>query len=228
MTVSKSPSHMDKYIRITDFEQHTENPFMPTLIQEMAVRNKKQFLKSDNGSQSMVVVHDESQAQLAHASFYQIQEVDETQFVKIFANFFSAQMGLSQTGRQVLIYFMTLLRPKSDVIRVRVDQALEFLGYKTKKSYLTGIGNLLEKDVIARTKYDDEFYINPLIMFNGDRIVHAKMYVKKKTESAKKLANDTQLDIFDYMPNPTFQATKNQFERLIQQTETPESAENEG
>lgn len=123
---------------------------------------------------------------------------------------------------------MTLLRPKNDKVRVRIDEALTFLNYKSKKSYFIGIANLLEKDVIARTKYDDEYFINPLIMFNGDRIGYAKIFVKKKSEAAKRLNNDAQLDIFDYTPNPSFQAAKNQFNRLTQQTETPDSQENAG
>lgn len=74
---------MDKYIRVTDFEKFEENPFMSTLIQDMAVRNRKQYLRSDDGNKSMVVVHDDSQTPLAHANFYEVQEVDETQFVKV-------------------------------------------------------------------------------------------------------------------------------------------------
>ena len=227
MSDLKQTNNMEKYIRVTDFEKHEENPFMPTLIKDMAVRNRKQYLRDDNGSKSMVVVHDESQTPLAHANFYEVQEVDETQFVKVFANFFSAQKGLTKTGREVLIYLMTLLRPKNDKVRVRIEEALTFLNYKSKKSYFIGIANLLEKEVIARTKYDDEYFINPLIMFNGDRIGYAKIYVKKKSEAAKRLNDDTQLDIFDYTPNPSFAAAKNQFNRLTQQEQQPEIFDNQ-
>jgi hypothetical protein len=227
MTDVKAPINMDKYVRVTDFEKFEENPFAAALVQDMAVRNKRQYLRSENGNKSMVVVHDDSQTPLAHANFYEVQEVDETQFVKVFANFFSAQQGLTKTGREVLIYLMTLLRPKSDKVRVRIDEAITFLNYKSRKSYFIGIANLLEKDVIARTKYDDEYFINPLIMFNGDRIGYAKVFVKKKSEAAKRLQNDAQLDIFDYTPNPTFAATKNQLNRLIEQRQNPENQENE-
>jgi hypothetical protein len=224
MSNTKNLTNMDKYVRITDFEKYEENPFMPNLMEELTVRQRKQYLKSEGGDTAMFVVPSPDEPALAQAAFYQIQEVDESQFVKIFANFFSAQMGLSQTGKQVLIYFMTLLKPKNDLIRVRVDQALVFLGYKTKKSYLTGIGNLLEKGVIARTKYDDEFFINPLMMFNGDRVTFAKTFVKNKSIAAKET---NQLDLFDFQPNPSFKHTKNQYNRITRPSEPADNEEKE-
>lgn len=228
MQEPKLPTQLEKYVRVTDFDKYEENPFMPKLIQDMTVRNKKQYLRSENGNKSMVVVHDDSQTPLAHTAFYEVEEVDQNRFVKIYVDYFAAQRDLTTQGRNLLLYFMSLLRPSNDTIRVRIDEALKFLGYKNKKSYFMGLANLLEKDVVARTKYDDEFFINPNFMFNGDRIVHAKMYVKKKSEEAKRSINEAQLDIFDYMPNPTFQATKNQFNRLEHQPETPDNQENEG
>ena len=219
-------AQMEKYVKLTDFQKFEENPFMDAMIQDMAVRNKKQYLRSDNGNKSMVVVHDDTQTPLAQTGFFKIEEVDQSQFVKIFVNGIAEQKDLTTQGRNLMFYFMTIMRPGSDTVRVRIDEALKFLDYKAKRSYFMGVANLLERKIIARTKYDDEFYINPLIMFNGDRIVSAKIYVKKKSEAAKRLANEAQLDIFDFMPNPTFQATKNQHKRLTDQQETPENQEN--
>lgn len=219
---------MEKYVKLTDFEKHEENPFMPALIQEMAVRNRKQYLRSDNGNKSMVVVHDDSQTPLAQTGFFKVEEVDQSQFVKIFVNEIADYNNLTTQGRNLMFYFMTIMRPGSDTVRVRIEEALKFLDYKAKRSYFMGVANLLEHKIIARTKWDDEFYINPMVMFNGDRIVSAKVYVKKKSEAAKRLGNDAQLDIFDYMNNPTFQATKNQFNRITDQSKTPDSQDNEG
>lgn len=223
MSQEASAIQMEKYVKLTDFEKFEENPFMPALIQDMAVRNKKQYLRSDNGNKSMVVVHDDSQTPLAQTGFFKIEEVDQSQFVKIFVSSIAEQKELTTQGRNLMFYFMTIMRPGSDTVRVRIEEALKFLDYKAKRSYFMGVANLLERKIIARTKYDDEFYINPLIMFNGDRIVTAKIYVRKKSEAAKRLANEAQLDIFDYIPNPTFQAAKNQLNRLTDRDEFSEN-----
>jgi len=185
------------------------------MIKDMEVKSQRKYLRSDEGSKSMVVVHDESQRALAHAGFFEIKEVEENQFVKLFIRELSSHKALTASGRNVLFYLMSLLQPGSDRVRVRVNEALDFLEYKNKRSYYQGIANLLEKEIIARTRYDDEFFINPAIVFNGSRITLATTYVKKQSQSAKKLSFDnSQLDIFDYMDKPTFKAVKNQHTRL--------------
>lgn len=206
---------VDSYVKITDFEKFEDNPFVPKMIAEMEVKNKRKYLRSDEGSKSMVVVHDESQTPLAQAGFFEIKEVEENQFVKLFIRELASHKALTASGRNVLFYLMSLLRPGSDRVRVRVKEALEFLEYKNSRSYYQGIANLLEKEIVARTKYDDEFFINPGVVFNGNRITLATTYVKKQSQSAKRLSfDDSQLDIFDYMDKPTFKAVKNQLNRL--------------
>lgn len=206
---------VDSYVKITDFEKYEDNPFVPNMIAQMEVKSQKKYLRSDEGNKSMVVVHDESQTPLAQAGFFEVQEVEENQFVKLFIRELASHKALTASGRNVLFYLMSLLKPGSDRVRVRVNEALDFLEYKTRRSYYQGIANLLEKEIIARTKYDDEFFVNPGVVFNGSRITLAKTYVKKQSETAKRLNFDNaQLDIFDYMDRPNFKAIKNQHERL--------------
>lgn len=208
---SKNPNAVN-YIRLNDFAKHEENPFARELVQEMTVKQKRKYLKSDDGKAAMLVIQPETGEVAAQAQFYEIEEVDDAQFVKIFANFFAIQAGLSKTGREVLTYIMTLLQPKKDTVFIRNDHALYFLGYKTRKSLLIGLGNLLEKGVIARSRFEDEFYINPLIMFNGDRVSYAKMYVRKKTKSA---SFDPNQMTFDFNPK-TLAAAQRQHAKLVQ------------
>ncbi|MFS2435331.1 hypothetical protein AAH124_20465, partial [Phocaeicola vulgatus] len=40
--------------------------------------------------------------------------------------------------------------------------------------------------IIARGPADNLWFINPLIVFNGDRVTFAKTYVRKKTLAAQK------------------------------------------
>ena len=197
------------YIRLGDYPKNTENPFADELIDEMKVSQKRKYLKSDSGQKaSMLVIQPESGEVAGEAQFYNYQEVDETQFTKIFASFFAVQAGLSRTGREVLIYIMTLLQPKSDKVYIRNDHALFSLGYKTRKSLLIGLGNLLERGVIARTQFEDEYYINPMVMFNGDRIAYVHGYVKKKEKASKSSIDDKQMSLFDFKTKPSFDSLR--------------------
>lgn len=186
---------MEKYIKITEFPKNKENPFMGGFLDSMTVTRRRKQLLSSNGKHNMLVI-DTDDKQVAQAGFYEIQEVDEAQFVKVFATFFAMQAGLTRTGREVLAYIMTLLEPRKDTIVIQNDKALHFLGYKTRKSLVAGIGDLLEKEVIARGFFDNEYFINPMIMFNGDRVTFAKTFVKKKT-AQKREENPDQFNLFE-------------------------------
>ena len=214
-------SKLGDYAKIGDFPRNGENPFAGDLVKEMTVKQKRRYLKSDDKSSAMVVVQSDTGEQLAEAQFYEIEEVDDSQFVKIFANFFSAQTGLSRSGRAVLNYIMTEMEARRDTVVIRTDKALSYLGVSTHKPLYRGLADLLQNGVIARTKYTDEYFINPLIMFNGDRVSYAKMYVRKKTRQVKD--NDpNQIDLFDAFENqrnPSMKTVKRQHDRLSENEE---------
>jgi hypothetical protein len=213
------------YAKITDFPRKTENPFADDLVKEMTVKQKRRYLNSDN-KMSAMVVQSETGEQLAEATFYEIEEVDDSQFVKIFANFFSTQHGLSKSGREVLNYIMTEIEARRDTVQIRAEKAMSFLGYATHKPLYRGLADLLNNDVIARTKWTDEYFINPLIMFNGDRVAYAKMYVRKKTKQVRE-RDPNQIDMFDafeHQRNPSMKTVKRQHDRI---TETPDNEENQ-
>jgi hypothetical protein len=74
-----------------------------------------------------------------------------------------------------------------------MDKALAYTNYGHRNNIATGISNLLECGIIARTPYDNEYFINPLVFFNGNRVTFAKTYVKKRKEQLDK----SQLALFD-------------------------------
>ena len=58
--------------------------------------------------------------------------------------------------------------------------------YKTDKAVYKGLAELVKAEIIARGPADNLWFINPLIVFNGDRVTFAKTYVRKKTLAAQK------------------------------------------
>lgn len=73
-----------------------------------------------------------------------------------------------------------------------MDKALTYTSYSHRSHVLTGLSNLVECGIIARTAYEYEYFINPLVFFNGNRVTFAKTYIKKKKEVDK-----AQLGLFD-------------------------------
>ena len=50
------------------------------------------------------------------------------------------------------------------------------------------IGTDVQSEIIARGPNEYNWFINPLIVFNGDRVSFTKTYVRKKTLAAQKKA----------------------------------------
>ena len=99
---------------------------------------------------------------------------------------FAAFFDLSQAAIRVFGYFMTCMKPKNDLIIFNRKKCLEYTKYKTDKAVYKGLAELVKAEIIARGPADNLWFINPLIVFNGDRVTFAKTYVRKKTLAAQK------------------------------------------
>ena len=74
----------------------------------------------------------------------------------------------------------------------------EFCGWaKTSQVYL-GIGELMANKIIAQSVNPNLWYINPNVIFNGDRIAFIKEYSLKQTKKLKV----TQGELFTPPPAP--------------------------
>ena len=73
---------------------------------------------------------------------------------------------------------------------------MEYTNYKNKKSIYSGLASLVQNEVIARGKNEFHYFINPMVIFNGNRISFVKTYVKKKKTKPKIDPNQT--SIFDH------------------------------
>jgi len=50
-------------------------------------------------------------------------------------------------------------------------------GFKTRKSVTDGICELIEKNILYRTAEPMSYWINPAIVFNGDRLEFIREYI---------------------------------------------------
>jgi intergrase/recombinase len=75
------------------------------------------------------------------------------------------------------------MRIGSDEIIFDVEECLNFTHYKSKDTIYRGIVELIKAEIIARGKNDYKYFINPLVIFNGNRLTFAKTYVRKHKTS---------------------------------------------
>ena len=186
-----------KYRKLTEHPTSETNPFIDEAvanIQKQTVQ-KTRIIRPDDGlakELQHIVVNSDGEA-AGYSVFMQYIAVDEDKFVKVYLSQFAAFWELSKPAIRVFDYILTVLKPGQDRLIVRMDKALAHTKYSHRNNIATGLSNLVSCGIIARTTYDNEYFINPLIFFNGNRVTFAKTYVKKRKEQSDK----SQLDLFN-------------------------------
>jgi hypothetical protein len=173
-----------KYLPLHSFPEFEENPFLENAIQEIQEHTirKRVFIK---GNRSVVnhIVNDNGEI-VGYSSFLRNIECDEAQFVKFYLSRFAAFYNLTKSARKVFGYILTkCIIPNRDVFYIDYEEAKQITGYSADNIIRTGLSSLVEQGIIARSRNPYKYYINPLVVFNGDRITFAETYIKRKSDS---------------------------------------------
>lgn len=180
-----------KYTKITDFQNHEENPFIEKAIQDIKIIKKTQTVRPKGNGEIQMIVNNSGEV-TGHSAFMRFIEVEEEKFAKLYLSQLSAFWDLSKPAIRVFSYILTALTPKKDEFYLFMDDCLSYTGYASERSIFEGLTDLIKAGIIARGKDNIRYFINPLVVFNGDRVTFAKTYIKKKKES-----QTNQLDLFN-------------------------------
>ena len=183
----------NNYKKITSFPKNRDNPFQKGLIEHVDKGVRKIFSTSKNAD--MIIDGDTGELK-GHAVFARRVTVDKAQFAKIFVSSTSTFMDLSKTGIKVLMYIISILPQDRDYILFDLEEAMKATKYKSEKSIITGLGELLSCGFLARSNNHYKYFINPVIAFNGNRLTLINDYrikqeaqVMNLTEESKKMLN---------------------------------------
>lgn len=169
--------------------QHKTNPFLQEVADKTVTRIRK---ISDNSGEKMMVVSRETGELVGASGFWHTQEVDRTQFVKLYINGVKAFKELTGAGTKVfeLLYVQMQQNIGKDVISLvfaDIDQDLTPISSAT---FFRGIRELIEKGFIAETVQSGRYFVNPDYMWNGDRLAFVKEFRVKKANSKDTLTGD--------------------------------------
>jgi len=175
-----------KYTPLNKFPEYNENPFMESAIHEISEHSvKKRVFIKGNKSISNQVINDNGEV-VGHSAFLRTIEVDESQFVKLYLSRFAAFYELNKSSIKVFGYILTkCIIPNKDTFYIDFDEAKEITGYSSNNVIRAGLSSLVEQAIIARSTNPYKYYINPLIVFNGDRITFADSYIKRRKKQIK-------------------------------------------
>ena len=102
--------------------------------------------------------------------------IDRDKFIKIYISEVSSLLDLSKSGLKVFGYILQSLQPQQHEIYIYFPDLLKACAYKSKNQAYKGLFELVKNKIIALSHKPNIWYINPNILFNGDRIAFVKEY----------------------------------------------------
>jgi hypothetical protein len=168
--------------------KYDHNPFLA-----LTVVNTKHGVKRiiDKSGTKMMVVSESGEV-LAPAGFWQTQQVDKTQFVKLYINGVKAFKDLTGAGTKV--FELLYLRVQENIGQDKILLSFTSIDQKatpiSSATFYRGVRELVEKGFIAESITIGVFYLNPDYMWNGDRLAFVKEY-RKAPSSKKNIVNNT-------------------------------------
>lgn len=156
------------------------NPFLPTAAANTNEGTKRKPLRSKDGTQLMVTT--QSGDQIGPAGFWHTQEVDKTQFVKLYVNGVKAFAQLTSAGARVfeLIYLELQKAVGKDFIYMSFQEIDQTVTPLPKTTFLRGMKEVCVKGFLAESKVQNKYFVNPDYIFNGDRLAIVKEFRLKR------------------------------------------------
>ncbi len=162
------------YKKISDHEKHELNPFFDEFITDTpAPITRKEYVQAErSATRQEFLVNGETKIEQA---FLRIRKLDAEQFVRFFFSRLEILWDISKPAMRILTYIFTTLDWNKDFFYLDFKEVKNQTGYKGDNSILNALAELAEKGVIARSHIYNKFFINPMVLFKGDRIVYAEM-----------------------------------------------------
>lgn len=165
------------------YPQHEQNPYMAEAIDNLQVARRTQMMTASGKDAIHYVVNRESGEIDGYSTFMRVIEVDEEKFAKLYLAELGALWELGKPAIRVFTYVITRLNPHQDSFTFDLDECQQFTGYKNHSSVFNGLAQLISHGIIARTTKHWQFFVNPMIVFNGSRVTFAKTIVKKQKDT---------------------------------------------
>ena len=160
------------------------NPFC--FETELKIETRKKNLTVSRGTE---LIERKDTSKSYFANIVHTQEVDKEEFIKLYTSQIKAYFDLTKTAYKVFFIFLRIYQDAigKDHFYLSCKKAMS-LAEKidhfvlSESIFYRGIKELIEKRIIAKTNEKNWYFINPAIVFNGDRARFVSEIIKKKEE----------------------------------------------
>ena len=168
-----------KYISLNQFEKYDENPYVEKVINEIQEHTvwKKKFIKGNRSTMNHII-NDQGEL-VGQSALLHMMKMEDTKFIKVYK--FSSFYELTKPSLKMLDYIIAqCIVPNKDLFYINFTEARKFTRYTADNMIRTGLAGLIKENIIARTGNPVKFYLNPMVLFNGNRIKFSESYLKRK------------------------------------------------
>lgn len=173
-------------LSLSDAPKFDVNPFLVEaipIVEEKTVYKMKCGTRTDE--KGIVTTLDNNTGEVFQTSFLRRMEVDEDRFAKVYLENVALMHELNTPGIRVFSYFIKTAKPNSAEVIFRLEDCMEYCKYKSKATIYKGLAELINAQIIARGWADNIYFINPLVFFNGNRVVFATEYIRRHNPDIK-------------------------------------------
>jgi hypothetical protein len=163
-------------------ELFEKNPYILEAALNTVDGVRRRTVQGKDGAKLMVTNEDTGEI-VGPAGFWQTQEVDRTQFVKLYVNGVKAFKGLSPAGTKVfeLLYLEVQKSTNRDRVYLSFSNLPDpFNSTISQGTYTRGMRELMDEKFVAPTSAVGWYWVNPDYMWNGDRLAMVKEYRIKR------------------------------------------------
>jgi hypothetical protein len=157
----------DKYSKLSKGEKYDVNPFWDILHDTsnyIEARKKELTTKQARYDSDGIFVGTDDVGTGDYAYYFH----DGNPFIKCYTE--ELNLGKLKTdGLKMLDLIFKTLKPKQDFVFISASQYMALSGSKSRTAYYNGIKDLVENNIIRISLSANMFFINPAMIFNGER-----------------------------------------------------------
>jgi hypothetical protein len=167
---------MEKIVRLKSTQKYKVNPFVNNGVLKID-RGKKTIIA---GGTKDVMVDTQTGDVTGMAMLHKYKEVDKNQFIKIYIDEVKSLFDLSKTGIRAFNYVLSCMLINKDEIYLNIHKLVEYAEWSNTSQAYKGLGELIANKIIAPSVEPNIWFINPNVIFNGDRIAFIREYRMKE------------------------------------------------
>jgi hypothetical protein len=147
---------------MNNLEFSARNPFLST-VRLTVFKSVKTLTTYEEGNINKVVSTTSQEIEWEKASFTKVY--NDSSIINLYKE-------LTPTACKLVIFIQLNLPKNIDIIDLRSNVCMEFLGV-SKATYYKSLQELIDNAIVTKYK-TNTYWINPVLIFNGDRIKYYK------------------------------------------------------